>query len=270
MISVYGSSGFIGSRFCEMYPADVYRVPREQRLPESDDLLYLISTTHNYNVYDNPQLDIDTNLTVLIETLEACRERSVTFNFVSSWFVYGDTSLPAKEDAVCRPKGFYSITKKTAEDLLVSYCQTFDIKYRIFRLANVLGKGDTYSERKNALQYIAEKLRNHEPIDLYYGGDFVRDYIYVDDVCRALKKAISESSHNEIINVGNGQATRFGDIISLIGNKVSSKSVITSIEPPKFHQKVQVKDMWLDISKLHRLGFEAEADLDKMIVSILE
>ena len=112
MISVYGSSGFIGSRFCEMYPEDVVHMPRDKRSPESDELLYLISTTHNYNVYDNPQLDIDTNLTVLIETLQECRGRPVTFNFVSSWFVYGDTSLPAKEDAVCRPKGIYSITKK--------------------------------------------------------------------------------------------------------------------------------------------------------------
>ena len=46
MISVYGSSGFIGSRFCEMYPKDVIRMPRDKRSPESDELLYFISTTH--------------------------------------------------------------------------------------------------------------------------------------------------------------------------------------------------------------------------------
>ena len=91
MISLYGSSGFIGSRFCEMYPKDVIRIPRDKRSPESDELLYLISTTHNYNVYDNPQLDIDTNLTVLIETLQECRGKPVTFTFVSSWFVFGDS-----------------------------------------------------------------------------------------------------------------------------------------------------------------------------------
>lgn len=269
MISVYGSSGFIGSRFCEMYPKDVIRMPRDKRSPESDELLYFISTTHNYNVYDNPQLDIDTNLTVLIETLKECRGRPVTFNFVSSWFVYGDTSLPAKEDAVCRPKGFYSITKKAAEDLLVSYCQTFEISYRIFRIANVLGKGDQYSSQKNALQYLANKLRNHESIELYHGGDFIRDYIHVDDVCRALNIAMKKAPFNDAMNVGGGKAVKFADLISIIVDKVSSKSPIDSVEPPKFHQIVQVRDMYLDTSKLRSMGFEAKVGVEEMITSIL-
>ena len=69
MISVYGSTGFIGSRFCAMYPEETCPIPREQREPQSGEILYLISTMHNYNVFDNPHLDIDTNLKVLVEVL---------------------------------------------------------------------------------------------------------------------------------------------------------------------------------------------------------
>ena len=112
MISVFGGTGFIGSRFLELFPQESVAIPRESRTPKSTELLYLISTTDNYNVFDNPQIDIDTNLKILVDTLRNCRDRKVRFNFVSSWFVYGECDLPAHEESYCRPKGFYSITKK--------------------------------------------------------------------------------------------------------------------------------------------------------------
>ena len=49
-ISVYGSSGFIGSRFCSMY-SDSHPIAKEQNTPESDNILYFISTVHNYNIF---------------------------------------------------------------------------------------------------------------------------------------------------------------------------------------------------------------------------
>ena len=50
MISVYGGTGFIGGAFCDLYPDEVIKIPRESRKPESKDILYLISTTSNYNI----------------------------------------------------------------------------------------------------------------------------------------------------------------------------------------------------------------------------
>lgn len=142
-ITVYGSSGFIGSHFCEMYPDEVFREFNIKGKPLFDTVLYLISTTDNYNIMTDPYIDIDTNLKVLMEVLWNYKDKKDTvFNFVSSWFVYGDTELPAREDSCCKPRGFYSITKKCAEDLLISFCETYGLKYRIFRLANVIGVGD--------------------------------------------------------------------------------------------------------------------------------
>ena len=269
MISVYGSTGFIGSRFCAMYPEETCPIPREQREPESGEILYLISTTHNYNVFDNPFLDIDTNLKVLIEALEVCRERQVTFNFVSSWFVYGETDLPAREDAICRPRGFYSITKKAAEDLLVSYCQTFGMNYRIFRLANVIGSGDRPSKQKNALQFIADRLHRHESVELYHGGNFIRDYLHVDDVCRAMKLSLEKAPRNEVLNIGSGTPQTFKALTEKLVKLTRSQSELLTIDPPSFHRVVQVKDMWLDISKLNRLGFQLTMNMDQALQTIL-
>ena len=52
-LSVYGGTGFVGGNFSRMYPDDTIVIPREQREPESDEILYFISTVDNYNVHTN-------------------------------------------------------------------------------------------------------------------------------------------------------------------------------------------------------------------------
>ena len=73
-ISVYGATGFIGGTFCEMFADEVIHIPREERQPQSKEILYLISTTSNYNVLEDLSLDVKTNLNVLMETLKHCKE----------------------------------------------------------------------------------------------------------------------------------------------------------------------------------------------------
>ena len=263
-ISVYGGTGFIGSRFVEMY-GDCILIDREEREPKSDTAVYFISTTHNYNVFDDYGLDVRTNLSVLLDTLDKFRRSGgKTFNFISSWFVYGDCpDYPAKEDSHCSPKGFYSITKKCAEDMLVSYCKTFDIDYRIIRLCNVYGLSDGgVSKKKNALQYIVNRLKNNERIDLYNGGEFCRDYMYVGDVVRAIRLIIAKGEPNSIFNVGSGVPHRFVDLIELVKSLSNSSSEIVSVEPPEFHKIVQVKNMYLDNSRLLGLGFEHKVNIE--------
>ena len=88
MISLYGP-GFIGRNFYHMYEGCTEIVNKDDRIPKSNDILYTISTVDNYNVHDKITLDVDTNLHVLCEVLDHCRSEDITFNFLSSWFVYG-------------------------------------------------------------------------------------------------------------------------------------------------------------------------------------
>lgn len=53
MISVFGGSGFIGGKYCELFSDKVLKIERESRKPESKDILYFISTIDNYHVFDN-------------------------------------------------------------------------------------------------------------------------------------------------------------------------------------------------------------------------
>jgi nucleoside-diphosphate-sugar epimerase len=263
-ISVYGGTGFIGSNFIQAHEDRCMLISRNNRAPKSDCILYFISTTHNYHVFDDLQRDIDTNLRVLSEVLDQCRDRDVTINFVSSWFVYGDTHLPAHEDSYCNPKGFYSITKRCAEQLVESYCKTFGKNYRILRLSNVYGPRDRgASKKKNALQYLTDRLKNNEPIDLYHGGKFHRDYLHVSDACHAIKLVLEKGELNQIYNIGSGHAYMFRDLIDHIVKKTGSRSKINEIDSSDFHKLVQVKNMHLDVEKLRSLGFEPDVSIEQ-------
>ena len=279
MISVYGGTGFIGSRFCELYNDKVTLVSRDQKQSDYENILYLISTTNNYNIFSDPYIDIETNLKLLIEVLEANRKKygnNFIFNFVSSWFVYGKIDdFPASETSQCEPKGFYSITKRAAEQMLISYCQTYNIKYRILRLSNIYGESDKkVSKKRNALQYLIEQLSKNNDINLYDDGEHIRDFLYVEDACRAINICLQKAAINDIINIGSGNPYKFKDLMGYCKNKLNSSSRLISVVPPEFHNIVQVKNMFLDVSKLKSFGFEQNYNiyqgLDVVLKSILE
>lgn len=270
LINVLGGNGFVGSRYRELTENVVINAKYDYDVKDNSEVVYFISTVDNYNVHTNPYLDIETNLTTLVKTLEYCKDKNVTFNFISSWFVYGDVELPAKEDSYCDPKGFYSITKRAAEQLLISYCETFGIKYRILRLANVLGKSDyKVSKKKNALQYMINQVVNNEDINLYDGGSMYRDYIHVDDVVQAINLIIDQGQTNEIYNVGNGVQVRIRNALEYVKEKTNSTSNFGTIETVDFHKIVQTKNMVLDISKIKNLGYTPKYNLNQMLDTLI-
>lgn len=261
-ISVFGGTGFVGNNYCKMFPTKVFKIDRDDRIPKTNEILYFISTVDNYNVFTDLQVDVDTNLKILCEVLENCKEKNITFNFISSWFVYGKTDLPAKEEYHCSPTGFYSITKKCAEDLLISFCKTYKINYRILRLCNVYGIGDNkVSKKKNAIQYMINLLKENKEVSLYDSGTHIRDLMYVDDVCSAINLVLEKGELNSIYNIGSGTGVKIGDVINTAKNILQSESVIESIECPEFHNLVQVKDFWMDNTKLMSLGFKQSVSI---------
>jgi len=273
-INVFGGNGFIGSRFCEMFGDQVILNDRDDYVPQTDNILYFISTIDNYNIHTDLHVDVNTNLTVLLNVLDHLKSRpNATFNFVSSWFVYGqnDKTPFREDDLACNPTGFYSITKRCAEQLIISFCNTYGIKYRIFRLANVLGEGDgKISKKKNALQFLIKEIVEDQDVHLYYGGNVLRDYIYVDDVANAMKHCIIKAPVNEIINVGSGKPYLFLNIIKKDIELANSKSNIIEIESTHFHNVVQVKNSYLDTTKLTNFGYQCKYSIDDIVQKLID
>jgi nucleoside-diphosphate-sugar epimerase len=263
-ISVYGGTGFIGSVFCRKYADEVIKIKREARKPESNEILYFISTTSNYNVLESVRVDVDVNLSVLMEVLENCKDKGIVFNYISTGFVYGNDIINAAETDYCNPSGFYSITKRAAEMLIISFCETFDVKYRILRLANVYGTEDIESSgKKNALGFLIGLLKKNKEISLYDGGDVLRDYLHVEDVCAAIKLVMEKGCLNSIYNIASGKPKKFYDVIMMAKQYVGSNSNIVSIEAPAFYKMAQAKNFSLNVDRLKSLGFEEKILLEE-------
>ena len=257
-ISVFGSTGYIGSTFCEMYYDKVVRVPREDKTFNTNQNLYFISTTTNQNVFNNIHVDIDTNLSLFMDILSKCKGRDVIFNFISSGFVYGNDIIDYKEWYNCNPTGFYSITKRTAEQLLISYCKTFGIKYRILRIGNVYGLDKTVTPGKNVLGYMISLLKKNQTIKLFDGGNYLKDYMSVRDVCRAINLVLERGEVNEIYNIASGSSQSFRSIIKNAKKIIGSQSELIDVPTPEEQRYIQVKNMTLNTEKLQSLGFTCE------------
>lgn len=263
MVNLFGGTGFIGRHYANLYHSIIN--DRDDYVPKTNQILYLISTTDNYNIYTNPSLDIETNLTVLMRVLENCRGRDIVFNFASSWFVYDiNSAQPAPESSLCRPQGFYSITKHTAEQLLSLYCNTFGIKYRILRFGNVVGPGDkNASIKKNILTYMIKQLQENQEIELWSSGQFYRDYIDVEDLCRAVNLVMKKAEFNTIYNISNGIPILFKDAIDYAAQKIGSKSKII------LDNKHSAKSFWLNCGKLRNLGYTPQYSIYQTIDKLL-
>lgn len=273
VFSVFGSHGFVGNGICKdgdfLHNEPDSHNYKDKFQSDYPDILYLISTTDNYNVKkNNPYVDISTNLTHLMTVLQANRMKygnDFTITFVSSWFVYGDTECPAREESNCNPRGFYSITKRTAEQLLISYCETFGIKWRILRLSNVMGVDDhKISAEKNALQYMIRELCMENEINLY-DEDCSRDYLHVEDVVDAIRFLCRRGNFGEIYNVGSGIDTSIHRLVNLAHRLTEYKGKINLVPVPEFHKAVQVKNMWLDTTKITELGWIPRYGVEELV-----
>lgn len=246
-LSIYGGTGIIGSFFSTLYDCEI--VKREELIPQHENVLYLISTTTNST--DTPWVDTDTNLTQLMKRLCACKEAGVkTFNFVSSWFVYGNAFGVMSPKSACFPAGIYSLTKYFAEELVINFCEENDIDYRIMRLGNIYGGPDDGSKKRNVLHYLIGKLKENEPIEVV--ANMTRDYLHIVDACRAIYAVCKSDIDYEILNIGSGISRNVADVLEEAKRIIGSSSEIVRREPYGNEESVY---MALDCSHLIDMAF---------------
>ena len=261
-----------------MFPSTLNPLERNEVYPFSDhnSVIYLISTNTNHiSGLTDIQENINTNLTILIDRLQACLEFGVKeFNFISSWFVYGKptfatstygngvTHIPVfKESDPCNPVGYYSITKRTAEQFVIEFCETNHIKWRILRLANVYGYDPGANKTKNALHYLVNQLKEDQPVEIQ--GCLMppyRDYIHIYDVCQAIMHICNNAPANNIYNVGRGpaQAMNLHTAIEHAKEYLDSKSQINYRNLEGNELRHHINAVSLSIDKLTTTGFKPQ------------
>lgn len=176
--------------------------------------------------------------------------------FASSSSVYGD--LDPTQDKHEYKKGNslspYAFTKQASEDFARIWSEKTGLKYIGLRFFNVYGPGQRNDSEYSAVipKFISEK----EQISINGDGSNIRDFTYVDDVCKAIQSAIITSNNNQIYNVGTGQGT---SIKSLADKLCQSKKII--------YEKERSSDVKKSIAETTKaslgLAFKAETDIDQ-------
>jgi len=136
--------------------------------------------------------------------LEAARQTKLKrFLHVSTDEVYGDM-LPeqfALEDSPLRPSSPYAASKAAAEMLVMSYAHTYGLPAVITRASNNYGP---YQFPEKLMPLMITNALEHKPLPVYGDGLQQRDWLHVDDHCRALSLLIENGETGEVYNVGNG------------------------------------------------------------------
>lgn len=149
-----------------------------------------------------PRDFIDTNICGCFNLLEAARHNRVKrFLQVSTDEVYGslDSSGYFSEDSPLAPNNPYAASKAAADCLARSYFRTYNFPAMITRCTNNYGPRQ---HREKFIPTVIFKALHDQPVPLYGDGRQVRDWIYVEDHCRALEQVLLLGTPGTVYNIG--------------------------------------------------------------------
>ena len=143
------------------------------------------------------------NVIGTVSLLESMRKAGVKkIIFSSSACVYGTPQeLPIKEDAPLHPDNPYGASKASIEAFLQSYHAVFGFDVVILRYFNPYGPGEMHDPETHAIPNFIKATLAKKPLPLYWKGEQVRDFIYIEDLARAHVDVLSLSGF-EIFNMG--------------------------------------------------------------------
>ncbi len=180
--------------------------------------------------------------------------------FSSSACVYGTPDyLPIKEDAPIRPDNPYGASKASIEAFLQAFHANFGFDATILRYFNPYGPGEMHEPETHAIPNFIKATLNKKAIPLYWKGEQVRDFIYIEDLARAHTDVLNLSGFN-IFNVGTETGVKVRDVLDKIFKIVGYEVPIDDLGK----RPGDVAANYASSAKLKKaVGWEAKVDLDE-------
>lgn len=206
-----------------------------------DMVVNFAAESHVDRAIKNPQVFLDTNILGTSVLMDACiKYRVKRFHQVSTDEVYGELPLDEKvpafteETQVC-PGNPYSASKAAADLLALSYYKTYGLPVTISRCSNNYGP---YQDTEKLIPLMVSRALRNEPLPVYGTGENIRDWIYVEDHCRAIDVILESGRTGQVYNVGSSSERRNLDIVKYICRMLGRpESLITFVEDRKGHDK---------------------------------
>jgi dTDP-glucose 4,6-dehydratase len=209
-------SGHAGYRFVKANLCDAAAVDQAVAGYGPDAIVHFAAESHVDRSILSPKPVIDTNFTGTFHLLEAARRHGVQkFIHVSTDEVYGSIDPPgeANEDFPLRASSPYSASKAGSDLLALSYFTTYKLPLIVTRASNNYGP---FQFPEKLIPLMITNALDDEPLPIYGDGQQIRDWLYVDDHCRAIQSLLEKGRPGEIYNIGGNRALPNLDVVRMI------------------------------------------------------
>ena len=228
-----------------------------------DAVVNFAAETHVDRSISDPSPFIRSNIAGVQVLLECCTAHGVRFHQVSTDEVYGDAPLDCtyafREEDALRPSSPYAASKAAADLLVAAYCRTYGTFATISRCTNNYGPRQ-YAEKLIPLAVRCAACGKSVPV--YGDGSNMRDWLYVDDHCRAIDLILREGKSGMVFNVAGGNEisnlSLVKRILDILGMPHSLISFVTDRKGHDLRYPV-------DCGKLRALGWATQADFESCL-----
>lgn len=235
---------------------------RNRRLVDSlvtkaDAVVNFAAESHVDRSIQTPRVFVETNILGTQVLLEACRRFRVRFEQISTDEVYGSRAEGSfAETDVLNPSSPYSASKAAADLLVSAYHITYEMDVTVTRSTN--NYGPNQHPEKLIPRLITNALRG-KPLPIYGSGNNVRDWIYVQDNCRAIYSVLEKGKKGEIYNIGGGNERKNMDIAKEVLRGVSLPDTMIEHVTDRLGHDFRYS---LSCEKIHRLGWKPQVQFE--------
>lgn len=224
-----------------------------------DIVVNFAAESHVDRSIENPEVFLQTNILGTQVMMDACRKYGIErYHQVSTDEVYGDLPLDRPdlfftEETPIHTSSPYSSSKAGADLLVLAYHRTYGLPVTISRCSNNYGP---YHFPEKLIPLMIANCLNDKPLPVYGEGLNVRDWLYVEDHCKAIDLIIHNGRVGEVYNIGGHNEMRNIDIVKLICKYLEKpESLITYVADRKGHDMRYA----IDPTKIHdELGWLPE------------
>ena len=217
----------------------VYRLFEEEH---PDIIVNFAAETHVDRSIESPEVFLDTNIKGTAVLMDACRKYGITrYHQVSTDEVYG--SLGAEgyfhETTPLDPRSPYSASKTSADLFVKAYFDTYKMPVSITRCSNNYGP---YHFPEKLIPLIIKNILEGKSLPVYGDGKNVRDWLYVEDHCKAIDAVIHRGRVGEVYNVGGHNEKQNIEIVKLTISTIHRLMT----EQPEYRQVLKKKEIGPD------------------------
>ena len=246
----------------------VYSLFEEEK---PDIVVNFAAESHVDRSIENPGVFLETNITGTAVLMDACRKYGIKrYHQVSTDEVYGDLPLDRPdlfftEQTPIHTSSPYSSSKAAADLLVLAYHRTYGLPVSISRCSN--NYGPYHFPEKLIPLMIANALAD-KALPVYGKGENVRDWLYVEDHCRAIDLIIHNGKVGEVYNIGgHNEKTNIYIVKKILELLEKPESLITYVTDRKGHDLRYA----IDPTKIHsELGWLPETKFDDGIVKTVQ